>query len=70
MAAYMKTDSIPWPAVRFDDIDQVKANQYCGAGIPDLVLVDAAGKVLSDSFHGSSYVGPYEVIDDIKKRVP
>ncbi len=68
--AYMKTDRMTWPAVRFDDIDQVKADQYCGEGIPDLVLVDADGKVLSDSFHGSDYVGPDEVMNDIKSMVP
>ena len=45
MLAYMKTDSMQWPAVRFDDIDSTKANQFCGDGIPDLVLVDASGKV-------------------------
>jgi nucleoredoxin len=69
MLAYMKTDAMAWPAVRFDDIDSTKANQYCGEGIPDLVLVDASGKVLSDSFQGSEYVGPYKVMDDIKSMV-
>jgi nucleoredoxin len=70
MVNYMKTDGMTWPAVRFDDIDRVKANQYCGEGIPDLVLVDADGKVLSDSFDGSNYLGPQKVIDDIKSLVP
>jgi nucleoredoxin len=69
MLAYMKKDAMSWPAVRFDDIDATKANQYCGEGIPDLVLVDAGGKVLSDSFNGSEYVGPYKVMDDIKSMV-
>jgi nucleoredoxin len=70
MLNYMKMDGMTWPAVRFDDIDRVKANQYCGEGIPDLVLVDADGKVLSDSFSGSTYLGPQKVIDDIKSMVP
>ena len=69
MLEYMKTDAMPWPAVRFDDIESVKANKYCGAGIPDLVLVDADGKVLSDSFNGQEYVGPEKVMDDIKSLV-
>jgi hypothetical protein len=34
------------------------------------VLVDADGKVLSDSFDGSHYLGPQKVIDDIKSLVP
>ena len=70
MLSYMKTDGMTWPAVRFDDIERVKANQYCGRGIPDLVLVDANGKVLSNSFDGSEFLGPQKVIDDIKSMVP
>ena len=70
MLTYIKTDGMTWPSVRFDDIDSTKANQYCGEGIPDLVLVDADGKVLSDSFQGSEYVGPYKVMNDIKSMVP
>ena len=69
MLDYMKTDGMSWPAVRFDDIASTNANKFCGEGIPDLVLVDAGGKVLSDSFQGSNYVGPYKVIDDIKSMV-
>jgi len=69
MLAYMKADAMTWPAARFEDIDGSNANQYCGEGIPDLVLVDSDGKVLSNSFQGSDYVGPEKVIDDIKSMV-
>jgi len=69
MLAYMAGDSMTWPAVRFDDIDKVNGNQFCGRGIPDMVLVDAGGTVLSDSFNGYQYLGPYKVIDDIKRMV-
>ena len=69
MLDYMKGDAMAWPAVRFDDIDKTNANQFCGEGIPDIVLTDADGKVLSDSFNGSEYLGPYKVIDDIKSMV-
>jgi nucleoredoxin len=72
MLAYMKNDGMAWPAVRFSDIDdpQLGAKKYCGPGIPDLVLTDAKGNVLSDSFDGQDYVGPTKVMDDIKKMVP
>ncbi|HEX4140634.1 MAG TPA: thioredoxin-like domain-containing protein [Candidatus Methylacidiphilales bacterium] len=69
MLAYMKADGMTWPAARFEDIDGSNANQYCGDGIPDLVLVDSSGKVLSNSFIGSNYVGPGKVLDDIKRMV-
>jgi hypothetical protein len=65
----MKTDDMTWPAVRFDDIHDPDASRYCGTGIPDLVLVDADGKVLSDSFQGSEYLGPEHVVDDIRSMV-
>jgi hypothetical protein len=68
----MKMDGMPWPAVRFSDISEssLGAKKYCGPGIPCLVLTDASGKVLSDSFHGQDYVGPEQVMEDIKKMVP
>jgi nucleoredoxin len=69
MLDYMMSDSMPWTAARFEDIDGSNANQYCGSGIPDLVLVNADGKVLSDSFHGSYYAGPDKVLEDIKRMV-
>ena len=72
MLAYMKTDEMTWPAVRFSDIDdqRLAAKKYCGSGIPCLVLTDTNGKVLSDSFQGQDYLGPQKVVDDIQKMVP
>jgi nucleoredoxin len=68
MLAYMVGDRMKWPAVRYE---QIRASEsilrYCGEGIPCLVLVDENGKVLSDSFHGSNYVGPDAVVNDTWK---
>ncbi len=65
MFSYMRDDKMPWPALRWTDIAGAAAiNRYAGAGIPDLVLVDENGKVLSDSFRWGSYVGPDAVLDD------
>jgi nucleoredoxin len=72
MINYMKGDSMPWPAVWYADIDNpdLQAKKYCGPGIPCLVLVDADGNVLSDSFQGDQYLGPRHVLDDIRSMVP
>ena len=72
MLGYMVMDKMPWPAVRFDDIEssRVQAKQYMGPGIPDLVLVDANGKVLADSFVNGNYAGPDTVVEAIKDKVP
>jgi nucleoredoxin len=71
MLAYMKEMAMPWPAFSFEDTnhDGKGIEKFAGSGIPDLVLVDADGKVLSDSFSGSSYLGPRHVLDDIEKLV-
>ena len=41
-------------------------NRYEGKGIPCLVLVDAGGKVISDSYEGEKYLGPAKVMADIE----
>ena len=68
MTAYMRDDHMPWPALAWDAIGATREiTRYAGAGIPCLVLVDAQGKVLSDSYRRGSYVGPGAVVDDAWK---
>jgi nucleoredoxin len=77
MLGYMKEMSMPWPAVRFDALKHDGSGtfkgsgieKFAGDGIPDLVLVDSTGKVLSDSYQDGQYVGPEKVIEDIKTMV-
>ncbi len=70
MAAYMKEDKMGWPAL---DYDKKKSNRsitkYAGRGIPCLVLIDDQGKVISDSYEGTTYVGPRKVLADIEKTL-
>ena len=66
MATYMRESGMPWPAIEYGKVANVPALQrYAGRGIPDLVIVDASGKVLADSFVGGKYVGPGKVLDDL-----
>ena len=66
MATYMRESSMPWPAIEYGKLANVPTLQkYAGKGIPDLVVVDASGKVLADSFVGGKYVGPGRVLDDL-----
>ena len=69
MLAYMKADSMTWPAARSEDIDNSNANSFGGEALPDLVLLDAGGKKLSATFNGSDYLGPEKVVDDIQRLV-
>ena len=61
---------MPWPALDYGKNRSNKSlTKYAGSGIPDLVFVDADGKVLSDSFVGGNYVGPNKVLQDIEKTL-
>jgi len=62
----MRETGMPWPAIEYSKLASVPALQkYAGKGIPDLVIVDASGKVLADSFVSGKYVGPAKVLDDL-----
>lgn len=72
MLQYMTGDGMKWPAVKFSDITskKLRAMQFEGSGIPDLVLVDDTGKVLADSFVNGEYQGADSVMDVIPQKVP
>ena len=66
MATYMREGRMPWPAIEYNKLANVPTLQkYAGSGIPDLVIVDASGKVLADSYVSGKYVGPARVLDDL-----
>ena len=66
MEKYMRDANMPWPAVKYESIaDNAELKNYAGSGIPCLVLVDASGKVISDSYAGKTYLGPTKVLRDL-----
>ena len=66
MAIYMRESGMLWPAIEYNKLANVPALQkYAGKGIPDLVIVDASGKVLADSYLRGTYIGPAKVLDDL-----
>ncbi|MDP9253970.1 MAG: thioredoxin domain-containing protein [Verrucomicrobiota bacterium] len=66
METYMRDMQMPWPAVDYQKLSgKVALTKYAGNGIPDLVLIDASGKVLSDSYAGREYLGPQKVLADL-----
>jgi nucleoredoxin len=63
MRQYMSDDHMPWWGVAYGSGSaQALKHAYCGSGIPDLVLLDDHGRVLSDSFDGGRYLGPQQVL--------
>jgi nucleoredoxin len=63
---YMRETNMPWPAIDYAKVASKDAiRKYAGDGIPCLVLLDASGKVISDSFAGKEYLGPGKVLGDL-----
>jgi nucleoredoxin len=63
---YMREASMPWPAIDYQKLPGKDAiRKYAGADIPCLVLLDPAGKVISDSYAGKEYLGPAKVLADL-----
>lgn len=70
MQKYMQDDHMAWAAVPYANRAKLPGlAKLAGADIPDLVLFDNAGHVLSDSYRNGEYVGPAEVIKDLMARV-
>ena len=63
---HLKETQMPWPAIDYQKVSTKGAiTKYAGEGIPDLVLVDASGKVISGSYAGKEYLGPQKVLADL-----
>jgi thiol-disulfide isomerase/thioredoxin len=68
MLSYMRELSMPWPAVRFAEIKGLPdIKKYRGTGIPCLVIVDAQGNVVADSFENGQYVGAEKPMQKLGK---
>jgi nucleoredoxin len=66
MQGYMRDAQMPWPAIDFARLPAKETlKKYSGGEIPCLVLVDATGKVVSDTYSGKQYVGPEKVLADL-----
>ena len=68
MAQYMVDDKMPWPAMEFASIKT--GNPIVGKGgpgIPSLVVFDAGGKPVAESYVNGEYVGPRQVLQDFEK---
>lgn len=66
METYMRETQMPWPAVDFGKLAGKEAlKKYLGKGIPCLVVVDASGKVLADTYEGEKRLGPEKVLANL-----
>jgi nucleoredoxin len=66
MAEYMDEYDMSWPAFRFGENKMIVDTN--GSGIPNLLVTDANGNKLLDSYDSSgNYKGPYKVMAELEK---
>jgi hypothetical protein len=66
MKNYMKSDEIPWPAVRFGtEIDALK--RYAPSGIPWLVAINSAGEPMTKNGVDRQYIDPDAILGAIEE---
>jgi nucleoredoxin len=69
MFNYMKTEKMPWPAVKKATWFQLSGvlHTYYNGLIPQLVIVDPYGKLLADSYQNKNYVGPKRAMGELDR---
>jgi nucleoredoxin len=68
MEGYMREDQMPWPALSYAKVaGNQSLTKYFGDSIPCLVVVDANGKIISDTYAGGNYRGPEAVLADLDR---
>lgn len=67
MGNYMRTEKMPWPAVRFGEQYDL-ANDFCGTSIPWLVVVNELGLPLTPNGFDMQYMDPKTVLTFFTQR--
>lgn len=64
MATYMRTQKMPWPALRYGTQAELQ-KAYCGDTIPWLACIGSNGEALTTNAVDKKYVSPDEIIEAI-----
>jgi nucleoredoxin len=70
MQQYAKESGFPWLAVAWGKLGEIPiAQAHDVGGIPDLVMLDATGALVADSYVGREYQGADSVLDVLAARL-
>lgn len=68
LLGYMKEQRMPWPAMPLSRLQKTPLLlSYTKGSIPQLLVLDRDGRVLSDSYKGNRYVGPQVALDELAR---
>ena len=67
---YLQNVEMPWLAIPYNRINASGVlRDHGGGGIPNLVLLDGDGQVVSGSYRDGRYVGPRAVLNDMQQII-
>ena len=67
MLGYMTDSKMPWPALDFESRGaRSHFSGKGGRGIPSLVVFDAEGNIVAQSYKGEEYIGPRKVLEEFE----
>ncbi|MEX1118658.1 MAG: thioredoxin-like domain-containing protein [Terrimicrobiaceae bacterium] len=67
MLGYMTDSKMPWPALEYESRGaRTHFSGKGGRGIPSLVVFDAEGNIVAQSYVGDEYVGPRKVLEQLE----
>jgi len=71
MSEYMINEKMPWPAIRFDQLNKLGfVNDAGGRGVPCISVLDSRGLILAHSYHNkSNYIGTKEPLEEFAKLI-
>ena len=64
-ADYLRKNAMPWPAVRYADVQDEAINRFSGKSIPWLSVVSRAGVALTKNAEGGEYADPAQIMQAI-----
>ena len=71
MSDYIIKEKMPWPAIRFDQIDKLGFVKVArGRGVPCISVLNSRGLILAHSYHNKkNYIGTKEPLEEFAKLI-
>ena len=71
MLAYVEKAKMPWPAIKYEEIDKLEFLKKAGGrGVPCISVLNSRGLILAHSYRGKTrYIGTQEPLNEFSKLI-
>ena len=71
MLAYVEKAKMPWPAIKYEEIEKLEFLKKAGGrGVPCISVLDSRGLILAHSYRGKTrYIGTQEPLNEFSKLI-